>query len=442
MIAYLLFIRLKSFFLGLKNPVNIGLTLFATLTAWLYGWALAGIINKAELGEIGRATPQAIINYTLVAIVGFVLLRMIFPRYKPQRQYLPKFYPLSRLQHYSISVVSDLTKPLLVGIAFFIVICCCYLQHSKFAFLFLGLSALITAQLLRRLVQYGIDYRKKSIGNALFAISWVIPLLLSIFYANFSPYIKIMSLLLPVYLMIIGYLLELTILENRKIQISGGAINSNLYLKLIVNNPKARLILMVGFVFKFLLLIGDYMMFKSKGKHLFDGQIVYWMFASPLILFTYVFNNAWGYWKSVWLNFELRAGTYKEMTQFIARLLVIPILIDAAVTLPLLLLSWKQAQFIVLFYVVSLIFLVSFSFLWSLLLPMSIRSTFQMKGSSSFISTLVSMVAVISLSLLKLNYWFYILIPFYLFLSYMAYKFSLDLYKVKKYVLVSKILKE
>jgi hypothetical protein len=364
---------------------------------------------------------------------------MIFPRYKPQRQYLPKFYPLSRLQHYLISVVSDLTKPLVVGLAFFVVTCCCYLQDSAFTFLFLGLSALVTGQLLRRLVQYGIDFRRGAVGNALLALSWVIPIPFIVFYSSFSQYIQVLAFILPVYLFVIGYLLELTILESRKNRMAGGVWTTNLYLKLIVNNPKARLILIVGILFKLFLLTGDYMMFRSKGKHMFDGQLVYWMFASPLLLFTYVFNNVWGFWKSVWLNFELRTGTYQEMAHFIARLLVVPVLIDAALTLPLLLLTWEQTRFIILFYVVSLVFLCSFSSLWSLLFPMSVRSTFQMRGSSSFISSLVSMVAVITLSLLKLSHWFYILIPFYLFLSFMAYKFAVNLYIEKKYNLVDKL---
>ena len=441
MIAYLLFIRLKGYFLGLKNPMNIGLTLLAVIIAWLYGWALAGIINKAYLGDMGSTTPQSVINFSLVAIVSFVLLRMIFPRYKPQRQYLPKFYPLSKFQHYLLSVVSDLTKPLMVGIALFISICCMYLYDSKITFLLLELSALITAQLLRRLVQYGLDYRKKSLGNALFVISWVIPALLMVNYTFSFQYIRILSLFLPLYLFTIGYFLELTILENRKSQMAGGTKNSNLYLKLLINNPKARLILFFGIGFKSFLLVADFYTFRSKGKHMFDGQLVYWIFASPLLLFTYVFNNVWGFWKEIWLNYELRTGSYKEMTHFVSRLLVLPVLVDALITLPLLLLTWDLSRFILLFYVVSLLFLIAFSFLWSLLFPMSVITSFQMRGNSSFVSSMVSMVAVVFLSLLKLNYWFYILIPFYLFLSYMAYHYSQDFYRGKKYNLYNKLQK-
>lgn len=65
-----------------------------------------------------------------------------------------------------------------------------------------------------------------------------------------------------------------------------------------------------------------------------------------------------------------------------------------------------------------------------------------MSGTSSFVGSLVSMIVVISLSVLKLNYWFYVLIPIFLTASYMAYKYSPDLYKERKYSIVKKLFNE
>lgn len=65
-----------------------------------------------------------------------------------------------------------------------------------------------------------------------------------------------------------------------------------------------------------------------------------------------------------------------------------------------------------------------------------------MSGTSSFVGSLVSMISVISLSVLKLNYWFYVLIPIFLTASYMAYKYSPDLYKERKYSIVKKLFNE
>ena len=442
MIRFLIIGKIKGLLLGLKKPLSILLTLVYVLTAWLYGWLLASLINESSKEEIGNISPEKIINYSLCFIIGLVLLRMILPRYTPQKQLLPKFYPVTRFQNYLISVLFDFLNPLFFSIAFFIILCCWYLHEFKLLFLLLGFSALVSAQLLRRLIQYGIDFRIKNKGYLLLIVSLLLIYFLSYYYAYLNQQLKALSLFIPIYLFCIGYLMELTVIESRINEISGGSGKSNLYLKLIINNPKARLLLLVGVLFKFILLTVDYIMFKKNGKHIGDGQLIYWMIASPLILFTYVFNNTWGYWQSVWLNYELRLGGHKEITQFVLKLLAIPLIIDIIITVPLLLLSWDNYIFIILFYFLSALFLVSFCSIWSIIFPKKIKSIFQMGGTSSVVGSLVSIIAVLLLSLLILNYWFYVLIPIYLIASVVAYKYSPDLYKERKYSLVNELFNE
>jgi hypothetical protein len=442
MIRFLIVRRIKGLLLGLKKPLSIILTLAFVLTAWLYGWLLASLINESSKGEIGNISPEKIINYSLCLIMGLVLLRMILPRYTPQKQLLPKFYPITTFQNYLISVISDFLNPLFFSIAFFIIICSWYLHEFKLLFLLLGFSALASAQLLRRLIQYGIDFRIKNKGYLLLIISLLLIYFLSYYYAYLNQHLKALSLFIPIYLFCIGYLMELTIIESRINEISGGSGKSNLYLKLITNNPKARLTLLVGVLIKFFLLTVDFIWYKKNGTHIFDGQLVYWMFASPLILFTYVFNNVWGYWPSVWLIYEIRIGGNREIIHFVIKLLTIPLIIDLLITIPLLLLTWDNYIFIIIIYLLSSLFLVSFCSIWSIIFPKKIISTFQMSGTSSFVGSLVSMIAVISLSVLKLNYWFYVLIPIYLTASFIAYKYSPDLYKERKYSLLNKLFNE
>ena len=442
MIRFLIIGKIKGLLLGLKKPLSILLTLVYVLTAWIYGWLLASLINESSKEEIGNISPEKIINYSLCFIIGLVLLRMILPRYTPQKQLLPKFYPVTRFQNYLISVLFDFLNPLFFSIAFFIILCCWYLHEFKLLFLLLGFSALVSAQLLRRLIQYGIDFRIKNKGYLLLIVSLLLIYFLSYYYAHLNQQLKALSLLIPIYLFCIGYLIELTVIESRINEISGGSGKSNLYLKLIINNPKARLLLLVGVLFKFILLTVDYIMFKKNGKHIGDGQLIYWMIASPLILFTYVFNNTWGYWQSVWLNYELRLGGHKEITQFVLKLLAIPLIIDLIITVPLLLLSWDNYIFIILFYFLSALFLVSFCSIWSIIFPKKIKSIFQMGGTSSVVGSLVSIIAVLLLSLLILNYWFYVLIPIYLIASVVAFKYAPDLYKERKYSLVNKLFNE
>jgi len=258
----------------------------------------------------------------------------------------------------------------------------------------------------------------------------------------FLHYFNYASLLIPILLFFIGYLVECQIIENKNIELSSKSSKGNYLFKLIVNCNKARLSLFVGLLLKAFILVIDLMMFKSKGQHLFEGQLVYWLFVSPLLIFNYVFNNTWGFWKNIWLNYELRSGNYRDIIKFNLRLMFIPLAIDALITIPILLFSWSDYQFIILFYFVSSSFLICTSFVWSLLFPMVVSSSFQMKGSSSFVSSIVSMASVVFLSVIKMNNWFYILIPIYLIGAFSAYKLAIDLYKDKKYMIAKKLMNE
>lgn len=246
---------------------------------------------------------------------------------------------------------------------------------------------------------------------------------------------------ITVFLLISGFFQEYTIKERQNYEFSGTSVVSNINLKLLLNNKKARLPIIIGLMFKLIILIGDLLSYKFEGKHLFDGQIIIWLFVSPLMIYTYVFNNIWGFWKSIWLNLELRIGNYKPMVIQGFRYMVLPLIIDAVITIPILLSSWNDFQFILLFYLTSSCYLFSTSFLWSLIVPRKITTTFQMKGSTSTLSSLTSAAGVLILATIKMNYWFYVLIPVFLILAGIALSVSIDIYRDKKYLLTAKILK-
>ncbi len=439
MIGYLLWIRMKGFFTGLRNPWKIVLHLVLLLTVYAYGRLFAHVINKAGNGEIETFSPEKMISVIWVLIAGFTIVKMFFPTYTPIRQIFPKYLPVPKFQRYLLSVVTELTTSYFFYLFLFLLFGCWYLDYSKYWFLYSCLTALITSILFKRILQYFIDFRLKRYSLIMLGITAI--LILTLFYIGNFLLLSFGYLcgLLPLLLFLIGFKLDCQIIESKKIDLQPITKNANVYLKLLINNRQARLLLLVGILFKSLLLIGDYGLFKGKGKHLFDGQIIYWMFASPLILFTYVFNNIWGFWTNVWMNVELRSGKSKHLINFTLKLLLLPLIIDAFITLPILLFTWDNHQFILLFYAVSLIFLVCSSFLWSILFPITINSYFQMKGSSSFVSSLSAMVSVIALSLIKINYWFYILIPLFLLFSFAGYRLALDVYKEKKYQIYKKL---
>jgi hypothetical protein len=160
-----------------------------------------------------------------------------------------------------------------------------------------------------------------------------------------------------------------------------------------------------------------------------------------MLYFNYVFNNSWGFWKNLWLNVEIRSGDGRLMSHHNLQLMLRVLLIDFAVTFALTYFTWQNIELILLFYCSSAFYLVMLSFVWSLLTPRKIETTFQFKGSVSPWSIIASMGGVLLLSLIKINRYFYVIIPLFIAIGVAAYRMSLLEYRSRKYHLARKILR-
>ncbi|MFA5418635.1 MAG: hypothetical protein WC341_09270, partial [Bacteroidales bacterium] len=110
----------------------------------------------------------------------------------------------------------------------------------------------------------------------------------------------------------------------------------------------------------------------------------------------------------------------KQLLRQHIKLMVLPLVADMVITLPLLYLTWDKPIYILAFYFTSVIFLIPMSFVWSLFTPKKINSTFQLKGSTSQFSVFVTMAGVLLITTLRINAWFYMIIPFYILIAVVA----------------------
>lgn len=442
MIGYLIIYKIKFYIKGLKNPWKILLSLILVLTAWMYGKLFGEISNKLVSGEIDFITVEKFTSIIIIAISVFTIIRMIFPNYNPLVQLFPKYYPLSKAELYFTSLINDFYKPYFFYLILFIISGSYYAENLGINFIGCGLLALVSSQLVRRSFHYMADFEMQ-ISFRFFHIIGVLAIAYYVFalFAS-STYIVLQLISIVIVLLLIGYFQESSIISRRIGEIKSKASKTNINIKLLLNNKKVRLPLIIGLLLKVFILFGDFFLLRIKGKHLFEGQIVFWLFASPLIIFTYVFNNVWGFWKNIWLNMELKVGDYKPMTLQVFRLVLIPLIIDLFITVPVLLFSWNNYEFILLFYFTITAYLLMLSFLWSLITPRKISSSFQMKGSTSPWSVIPSMAGVFLLTTIKINHWFYILIPVFLIIGGIGYWISIDLYREKKYIIANKLMKK
>ncbi len=438
MITYFLFIKFNGFFRSLNNSWKILRQIIYILIAWFYAKLFSNPINHdINAGE----SPDFMIYFAALFIMAITIIRMIFPKYSPQKQHLPNYYPLSKFQHYFFSLLAEFTTSYFFYFLVFILSISWYLDYSNFKFIYFGISALISAHLIRRLIQYLIENRLKNTGYISFIITLGISSILIYYIDFFLDYLNYLGILIPLYLFMAGFIMDLMIIERKKMEFIQNSKYGYIYLKLLLRNPPARMALLIGFSMKLLFLFGEFYRFKTEGEHIFDGHIIYWIFFSPLLLFTYVYNNTWGYWKNLWLNLEIRSGNYRDMIEVSLRLLAIPLLIDTLITLPVLLLVWSDSVFILLFYSLSILFLIFASVFWSIVSPIPIKSIIQFRSNSSILGSIISMISVTTLGLMKLNYWFYIFIPVYLVLTIVIYKAGLSIYKERKYKIIQKLIK-
>lgn len=432
MMLFLTKTRLKFYFNSHRNPWKIVFTLILTFTAWIYGRISGEISNYIATGETDFISFEQFKHIWLLAILVITVMRMVFPGYRVLKQLFPKYFPVSVLQRYTASLLNDLLTPYFFYLSVFILTGSFTMDRQGTDFLFSGFLVLAGSHFLRRSIQYSIDFRLSKAGQF---ISLVFFIMLSIGFLVFDFQLLVISrlLLLVCLLVMIGFIQECTLMESRNKGHTGKRIPGIIPFKLVYNNKKARLPLIIGLLFKTLILASDLYLSRVRGEHLFDGRFVYWLFASPLLIFTYVFNNIWGFWKNIWVNLDIRKGGYKPMIRQGLSLMLLPMSMDIVLTLPVLLLSWDNTEFVLLFYCTTIGYLMMLSFLWSLITPEKISSTFQMKGSTSFLSVIASAGGVLLFTTMKINPWFYFLIPLLLIGGGIALFVSIDGYNHKKY---------
>ncbi|MFA5420182.1 MAG: hypothetical protein WC341_17145, partial [Bacteroidales bacterium] len=348
-------IKIKSGLKGLKNPLNLFIFIMLLVGIGLYAYLFSLLTNQAESGDVGNLTVEDLQMYFLSALIFITLLRIIFPAYSVQRPLLPVTYPLSRWQHYVVNVTSDFIRPYFFYVLLFLISCFVFQQNNNLLFFFAGILALGSAQLTRRIIQYFIDNKLKK--QALLVPALFVLILSTTYFWRFSwvDFGGWPGLILFLMLLGTGFFLESNQVELKTRKSTNKHSKSWLYVRLIFNNKKVRIPLLIGLGLKILLIGADLFLVKTKGVHLLNGEFIYWIFVSPLVFFTYVFNNVWGFWKPVWLNIETRTGDVKQLLRQHIKLMVLPLVADMVITLPLLYLTWDKPIYILAFYFTSVI---------------------------------------------------------------------------------------
>jgi hypothetical protein len=440
--------RLNSYFRQKKIQRVLLLALGIVLSGF-YAWLFSYLLQQAQDGSLNMSVDQ-MLGYTNLLLLAFTILRGFFPAYIPKADFINRIYPVKPLKRFWTELVVELVSPFYFVLLNFLVLL--FLISPDYTFLHLVQSFLVflTAHITRRSFQIFIE-RKINWRSGMF---WAAVVMAGAFIAleARAPMFEAISsvFMLVVHLASLGffltanYMLEQAAYEpkRRTVNYSSNARRS-LGWRLFKNHKMAKQLLLFGLGFKILMLGIDATVYSIKGIHMLDKNASLWLFVGPLVIYTYVFNNVWGFYKNLWLTTERATGNYKEFLKTSLLPLRMPLLIDAAiVVLYVALFNHEQATFILLMYSAAVLVLTPIGIIASITSPKMVKGgILSFSAKTSYLYSFISILLLSLLFLPLLHPVLYLAYPVVIALTLFAMVAVLREYKQYKYKLFETLYK-
>ena len=151
------------------------------------------------------------------------------------------------------------------------------------------------------------------------------------------------------------------------------SINSRIFQRL---PTKLLVSISFGFLFKILFLGLNVLHYSSDGTFLFESEILFALFLSPTVVFTYALNNLYAFDPAFYYNIELRTGRWKIFLQrYFAKVLPC-IVVDTLLVLTIIYwaVGWQWVIDSSPFYFGSIGILIGLGFWGSVYFPYAIRA--------------------------------------------------------------------
>ena len=426
---------------GLKDLKNIWkaleLVLFA-LVAGCYGFLFAVVMEEIRI-EGGPITLDMLLKGGGLGIFFITFIRLIIPTYKPLKTYFPAYYPISKWKQYLLSIITDLFSKFFLIKLIFSVTAFIFMEKYALEFFAFTWSIAFFAHLLRRTVQYLIDFRFE-VKIKLIAISFLAAVIsFNLFLDDSLLKQFIFFSACTILLFFAGYYLEKHILEDKSRQFNFSIGIKDIYFKLFYRNKKAKAMYWLNIVLKIVILCAHAYLVHQSSDHMPLTFGAFYLLMSPLILFTNVFFNIWGYWDSLWLNFELRKGDYKSLLKHYLGLMKYPLLIDFLITLPFFFLIEGDELQMVVVYFTATIFLVGYTYFSSIYFPVKYQKGINNNKKVNPIGSLFGMLMYGGIVTIFVNKWLMLLVPLYIIEAIIFYVFAKKYYKDWKYKVYEKL---
>lgn len=385
----------------------------------LLGFFAAYLLNTANEGLLAYNSDELIV-YLLAGLFILPFIRIVVPAYKPLRKVVLHYHPVSSINKMVINLVIDILSGFFIFLFIFLLVISIIAKDFNLKLLIQGYLLIITSHLFRRIFQNIIENKYSIRSSVMMVLLVILFFLISFFKRPFEPSNFPWTLIIFGFSVFLLFLAEsITPGQNRALIFFRKSTIKNIFWQLLFYNKSVRMSLSIGLIVKIAFFTADMLLSKHTGRHILDGNLLYWIFiAAPTFHFSYVFNNLWGHYPSLWLQLKLHSGNdWKEYFNIFYKTISVPLMLDLIISLGFLLTLWGDKLFVFSFYLISLIFLSCFSLYWSFVRPAIMTDSAIFKIAHSPTGNFICLVGASFLYLMKINPWFYLIIPFYLFIS-------------------------
>ena len=327
MLSYLLKLRIKKIIapngkIRWIQPIGLILIWF---NAYLFS-RLAAITGNTN-----------IINYILFISVILVFLRNLIPFYRPSSWFLSR-YPGNSIKKASAQIIFEIISPFFIFLLAFHLSLLFLKTYSIIIFCFASM-AILYAFLLEKIVKLLLEKENKSI--------WLTVVLINVCIAFFFIERQSLFLLHPAntltliaagsllnYFTIVVYVRRYNFVDAKNNitldRISSNKNNSFSAPLIIVKRKSLRLPLVVCFIFKTLIFLGN--SYPQLAKH--NAIKFDWLTCislSPVLLYTYIYNNFFGYTREFAYYFSIYRNKWPVFKIYLSALLI-PLIVDFIVS--------------------------------------------------------------------------------------------------------------
>src|SRR5699024_1371530 len=146
-----------------------------------------------------------------------------------------------------------------------------------------------------------------------------------------------------------------------------------------------------------LMLSADLIIYFKTGAHFANNVFIVFLFISPIILFTYLFNNIWGFLRNYWLITDRSLSAGRDLLKIYLKILWLPLVVDVIISMTYLALAPSNLVLPgISMYVASLYVLTAGGFFWSSQVPARVEKAFSFKANTSTFGSIVSIGIVSS----------------------------------------------